>query len=125
MGKYTDGRYGTRQTVAALVNSNKTANAICGQFKFFTDVLVREVRVNVVTAGTTHATHALKIYKAGSSIGIVTMGTQTSGVAVDASLTDTTFASTDALDVRSMNSDATFKGVVQVDYNEIFNNDNT
>jgi hypothetical protein len=125
MGKYTDARYGCRQAVAALINTNKTATAIVGQFRLFTDAIVREFRVNVVTAGTTAAgAQKLLFYKNTTSIGEAAIGTNTSGSVVDASLTDTTFASTDSMVIKSGHSDATFKGVVMVDYNEIFNNSN-
>lgn len=123
--QYTDGRYGTRQSVAALVDSNKTANTVIGQFRLFTDSVIREVRANIVTAGTTAAgAQNITVLKNTTSIGVIAVGVNTSGAVVDASLTDTTFASTDSLVLKSTHSDATFKAVMQVDYNETFNNDN-
>jgi hypothetical protein len=105
-------------------DADVTATAICAAFRLFTDAIVREVRVNVVTAGTSHATHALDIYKGTSSIDTILIGTETSGVIIDATLTDNTFSSTDSLYLKTTDSDATFIGVVQVDYNEVFNNSN-
>lgn len=123
-GQYTDDRYGMRQSLTSNVNSLVTAAEICAAFRLFTDAIVREVRVHVVTAATSADTHALDIYKGTSSIDTVVIGKLAAGSIIDASLTDTTFSSTDSLYLKATDSDETFKGVVQIDYNEIFNNSN-
>jgi hypothetical protein len=46
------------------------------------------------------------------------VGTNTKGSVVAASLTDTTFAATDVLSLKTTNSDATCKGNIMVDYVE-------
>jgi len=124
MSKYADPRYGTRQVLSSNFDTNVDATGICAAFKFFTDAVVREVRVNVVTAATSADTHALDIYKGTSSIDTILLGTDTAGTVIDATLADTTFASTDALYLKTTDSDATFIGVVNIDYSEQFNNSN-
>lgn len=123
-GQYTNDRYGARQVLSSNFNANVDAAGICAAFKFFTDSLVREVRVSVLTPGTSADTHALDIYKGTSSIDTILVGTESNGVMVNASLTDTTFSSTDAFYLKTTDSDVLLKGIVQIDYNEIFNNDN-
>jgi tetrahydromethanopterin S-methyltransferase subunit C len=121
MAQYTDGRYGTRQTASmGVVGSNAAANSEIARFQFFTQVLIKEVRACVVKAGTSHATHAYKIYKGDSSIGQVTFGTNALGSVVDASLADTTFAATDSLILKHTNSDQTAQNLVYIDYQEDF-----
>ena len=119
MGKLTDGRFETRQVVGTEpLNCNITAATELARIRFFTQVLVREVRAAILTAGLT-TTAGFTVFKNTTSIGIVTCGVGVAGAIVDASLVDTTFAATDDLVIKNVTSDTNFDARLMVDYNEL------
>ena len=118
--QYTSSRYGTRQLMTSFMNANVVAAHAVAVVRFFSTVLVREVSIGNISTATSHATHAIKVYKNTTSIGQVLIGTGIEGAIVDASLTDTTFASTDYLALKTTNSNATFNGNWIIDYNELY-----
>ena len=117
--QYTSDRYGTRQTVMSYANANQTAGHASCLVKFTTTTLVREVRMGIIVPGTT-AGVSYNIYKNTTSIGAVGVTTGTELSFADASLTDTTFASTDYLAIKNVASDATLQVNLSVDYNELY-----
>ena len=120
MGAQTDGRFQTRHMQAIPIDANDADTVPLVTVKFATQCLVTEVSVALRAAGTSAATHALNIYKGTGSIGKITVGTQTAGSVIAASLTDTTFAAASTMTIKTTNSDATLKGNLLVDYKELF-----
>jgi hypothetical protein len=117
--QYTSGRYGTRQVATFYANANQTAGHTSALVKFITTTLVREVRMGIIVPGTT-AGVSFNIYKNTTSIGAVGVTTGTELSFADASLTDTTFATTDYLAIKNVSSDATLQVNLMVDYNELY-----
>ena len=120
MGRLTDARFQTRQMMVAGFDTNNDINSPLVTIKFATQVLVREVSAALKVAGTTTSTHALIVLKATDSIGSIAVGTDSIGAVIAASLTDTTFAAGASLIVKTTDSDASMKGHLLVDYNELF-----
>jgi hypothetical protein len=120
MGANSDGRFQTRQMIAASVDADAGSTIPVATIKFATQSLVFEVSAAIRAAGTSAATHALDVYKGTDSIGSVAIGTNTIGAVVAAALADTTFAAGNSLIIKTTNSDATFKGTLLVDYKELF-----
>jgi hypothetical protein len=117
--QYTSGRYGTRQVATANATTNHVAGHTAAIFKFFTAVLVREVRMGIIIPGTT-AGVSFNIYKNTTSIGAVGVTTGTELEFTDATLTDVALAITDYLAVKCVASDATLQVTLLVDYNETY-----
>jgi hypothetical protein len=120
MGAKSDGRFQTRHLMVIPIDTNDANTVPLITVKFATQCLVTEVSAAVRIPGVTHATHALTVLKATTSIGKTTIGTQTAGAVIAASLTDTTFAAADTMVIKTTDSDGTFKGNLIVDYMELF-----
>jgi len=120
MAQYTDGRYSSRKVLSfGEIDHNITAGSEIARFKFFTNCVVYEGRATIKVVGGVN-TAAITILKGTDSIGSIVTGTETAGSIVNASLTDTTFTSTDSLVLKNTNSHATAKMQVFFDYVEKF-----
>lgn len=117
---YTDDRYGTLQALTyADVDSNATAASVQVAHYFASKSKVTEVRGYIKAAGT-GTTAGYTIKKGTASIGVLTLGTNTAGQFIAASLTDTTFSSGDELSLCNVTSDTQMTADLQVDYQEAF-----
>ena len=98
---------------------NGAANEEIARFKGFTAMKVTEARATVLVAGKAD-TSGYKILKGTSSIGQITLGTNAAGSIVDASLTDTDFATTESLVLQNIVATDTCSAQVFIQYQENF-----
>lgn len=96
---------------------NGAAGEVIARHKFFTNVKVLELRAQMMVAGK-GATSGFDVFKGTASIGQILFGTQTAGSSVDASLTDTDFATTEILSLQNIVATDTGSAFVTAIYQE-------
>src|SRR5512133_720831 len=119
---YSSARYSASRELACgnlAATTNNSADEAVFRHRFFTAVKVLEARANVMVAGK-GATSKFNIYKGTSSIGAIAVSTNTAGVVVNASLTDTDCAATDDLTIKAAIATDTAAACIALQFQEAF-----
>jgi len=118
---YANPRFGTPQIVSiAVEGADAAANDELGRIRFFNKVKVLEARAVIGRTVGKGTTSAITVLKGTNSIGAIAISTNTEGTVVDASLTDTVFASTDDLVLQNVVATDTFAANIFIRYQDEF-----
>lgn len=119
---YDDDKYGLEQTAVIHIPAPTTNDAaeVLARLVFFTKTKILEARAIVVGTMYDEATATLELLKDDGSIGAIVLTTETVGTVVDASLTDTTFETTNSLEIQQSHATATGLCDLMVQYQEMF-----
>lgn len=121
MTNYSDDMLGLRQTaVIRIPASTNGANEVIARIVFFTKTKVLEARAAIISTAFDEGDCALNIYKDDGSIGAIAVTTATEGQIVDASLTDTTFDTTNSLEIQQASATSTGVCDLMIQYQEMF-----
>lgn len=117
---YDDPKYGAKHTVyLGELGLNATANSVKAALKAFSKMKLQEARGYVTAAGTADAS-GWNILKGTASIGKLTIGTNTAGQFIDASLTDAEIANDGDFYLQNANSDTQGTAMVALEFQEQF-----
>lgn len=121
---YDNDKYGMEQTAVIhlpVPAGDLDDGEVILRLQFFNKTKLLECRALPVGTYYNNATATLQIYKDDGSIGAIVLTTETVGTTIDASLTDTTFDTTNSLEIQ-MNSEATQTGACDfmIQYQEMF-----
>lgn len=119
---YSDPRYdaaGKLSLGRITPTVNGAAAEVIARFRSFTKIKLQEIRACVMVPGKAD-TSAFGVYKGTASIGAITLGTNTAGSVIDASLTDTDFEATDDLSLKNVVATDTGSAFVFLQYQEQF-----
>jgi len=119
---YDDDNYAAKQTMFIHIDPRTTVDdaEVVARVQFFNRVKLLDVRA--IVCGTLYdiATTTLQLYKDAGSIGAIVISTATVGQVLDASLVDTTFETTNSLEIQLGNETATGRCDVMIQYQELF-----
>lgn len=119
---YDDDNYATKQTLALHLGTyvDVDDNEVIARVKFFNKVKL--LNVQAIVRGTIYdaATCTILLYKDNGSIGEMVISTATINQVIDASLTETTFDTTNTLEIQLGNESATGLCDVMIQYQELF-----
>jgi hypothetical protein len=119
---YDDAKYGLKQTAVIHMPAPTTndADEVVLRLQFFTKTKILECRAMIVGTAYAEETATYEIYKDDGSIGNIILTTESVGTTVDASLADTTFESTNSLEIQQTHATATGLCDLQISYQEAF-----
>jgi hypothetical protein len=119
---YDDAKFGLEQTAVIHLPAPTTndADEVVLRLQFFTKTKILEARAMVVGTAYDEATATFEIYKDDGSIGNIILTTESVGTTVDASLADTTFDSTNSLEIQQTHATATGLCDLMIQYQEMF-----
>ena len=119
---YDDDNYATKQTMVLQIGTyvDIDDNEVVARVKFFNKIKL--LNVQAIVKGTIYnaATCTILLYKDDGSIGEMVISTATINQVIDASLTETTFDTTNTLEVQLGNESATGLCDVILQYQELF-----
>ena len=113
---YDDDKYGVEKTMTVhspVPPGDLDDNEVIARIVFFNRTKLLEARAMIVTTAYNNATCTLQLYKDDGSIGAIVVADGAVGSTVDASLTDTTFDTTNSLEIQ-LNSEATQTGLCDI-----------
>ena len=118
---YANPRFGAVKELAIeVVGADAGAADELKRFRLFTRAKVLECRAVVGRIVGKADTSAITVLKGTASIGAIVIGTSTEGSIVDASLTDTIFASTEDIVFTNVVATDTFNALIITRYQDLF-----
>ena len=121
MPNYDDDMLGLRQTAVIRVPASANAAAeVVARIVFFNKTKLLEARATIVSTKYDETDCVLNIYKDDGSIGAIAVEDEDVGVTVDASLADTTFDTTNSLEIQQASATSTGVCDLLIQYQEMF-----